>query len=188
MVWHGAPAPIKFSLIRGFFRFSLFANFSKDLSKKTSVNSCEELSHNRGKFMIDYSKLQKALKHLELQFKNLQTLEESQPKLIREAVAESVIQRFETCYDCLWKVLKRYLIEELGLPETPNSPKPVFRIAFENDLLKCGVENWLNYAEARIGTSHDYSGEKALAAIKLMPSFIEDAISLYSIMSKEEWL
>ncbi len=138
--------------------------------------------------MIDYSKLQKALKHLELQFKNLQTLEESQPKLIREAVAESVIQRFETCYDCLWKVLKRYLIEELGLPETPNSPKPVFRIAFENDLLKCGVENWLNYAEARIGTSHDYSGEKALAAIKLMPSFIEDAISLYSIMSKEEWL
>lgn len=137
--------------------------------------------------MIDYSKLQKALKHLELQFANLQTLDCSQPQLIREAVAESVIQRFETCYDCLWKVLKRFLIEELGLPETPNSPKPVFRTAFENDLLKNGVENWLNYAEARIGTSYDYSGEKALAAIKIMPSFIENAISLYRIMSKEEW-
>jgi nucleotidyltransferase substrate binding protein (TIGR01987 family) len=123
-----------------------------------------------------------------LQFANLQTLDESQPKLIREAVAESVIQRFETCYDCLWKVLKRYLLEELGLPETPNSPKPVFRIAFENNLLKSGVEKWLNYAEARIGTSHDYSGEKALAAIKIMPLFIEDAISLYQIMTKEEWL
>ncbi len=138
--------------------------------------------------MIDYSKLQKALKHLELQFENLQTLDELQPLLMREAVAESVIQRFEICYDCLWKVLKRYLIEELGLPETPNSPKPVFRIAFENDLLKNGVESWLNYAEARIGTSHDYSGEKALAAIKIMPSFIDDAISLYRIMSKEDWL
>lgn len=138
--------------------------------------------------MIDYSKLQKALKHLELQFGNLQTLESSQPQLIREAVAESVIQRFETCYDCLWKVLKRFLMEELGFPETPNSPKPVLRIAFENDLLKSGIESWLNYAEARIGTSHDYSGEKALAAIELMPAFIEDAISLYMIMSKEEWL
>jgi predicted rRNA methylase YqxC with S4 and FtsJ domains len=29
--------------------------------------------------MIDYTKLKKALKHLELQFKNLQTLDESQP-------------------------------------------------------------------------------------------------------------
>jgi len=137
--------------------------------------------------MIDYGKLQKALKHLELQFANMQGLDSSQPQLIREAVAESVIQRFETCYDCLWKVLKRFLIEELGLPETPNSPKPVLRIAFENDLLKSGIESWLNYAEARIGTSHDYSGEKALAAIEIMPAFINDAISLYKNMSKEEW-
>ncbi len=137
--------------------------------------------------MIDYGKLQKALKHLELQFANLQTLDVSQPKLMREAVAESVIQRFETCYDCMWKVLKRFLTDELGLPETPNSPKPVFRIAFENDLLKSGVESWLNYAEARIGTSHDYSGEKAMAAIEIMPAFINDAISLYKVMSKEEW-
>ena len=52
----------------------------------------------------------------------------SLPELIREAIAESVIQRFETCYDCLWKVLKRYLIEKLGLAEVPNSPNPIFRL------------------------------------------------------------
>ena len=30
-------------------------------------------------------------------------------------------------YDMVWKHLKRYLNEELGLAETPNSPKPVIR-------------------------------------------------------------
>jgi hypothetical protein len=33
--------------------------------------------------------------------------------LDREAIGESVIQRFETCYDTLWKTLKRYLTEEI---------------------------------------------------------------------------
>ena len=46
------------------------------------------------------------------------------PNCSEKAVAESVIQRFETCYDCLWKVLKRYLVEELGVANAPNSPSP----------------------------------------------------------------
>ncbi len=60
--------------------------------------------------MIEYDKFQKALKHLELQYQNCESLEANQPELIKEAVVESVIQRFETCYDCMWKVLKRYLL------------------------------------------------------------------------------
>ncbi len=31
--------------------------------------------------------------------------------------------------------MKRYLTEGLGLAETPNSSKPIFRLAHENDLL-----------------------------------------------------
>ncbi len=48
--------------------------------------------------MTDYDKFKKALIQLELQNNNLQTLDDSLPKLLKEAVAESVIQRFETCY------------------------------------------------------------------------------------------
>jgi nucleotidyltransferase substrate binding protein (TIGR01987 family) len=136
--------------------------------------------------MLEYDKFQKALKHLELQFENLGTLDEHQPILIKEAVAESVIQRFETCYDCMWKVLKRYLTETMGIPEVPNSPKPVFRLAFENNLLS-SIEQWLKYADLRVGTSHDYSGEKAKAALATMRSFIDDAIGLYQSMSSETW-
>ena len=65
--------------------------------------------------MIDYGKFRLSLKRLEEQHDNYREQDPALPDLIREAIAESVVQRFETCYDCLWKVLKRYLIEETGL-------------------------------------------------------------------------
>lgn len=137
--------------------------------------------------MIEYDKLQKALKHLELQYENYKSINDSQPELIQEAIAESVIQRFETCWDCLWKVLKRYLELELGLPEVPNSPKPILRMASENNLFASSIEQWITYADARIDTSHDYSGEKAQDALALMGDFVDDAIGLYQTLSGESW-
>jgi len=139
--------------------------------------------------MIDYSKFKKSLKHLELQFENYVNSgsRKNLSELDKEALAESVIQRFETCYDCLWKILKRYLIEELGLPETPNSPKPIFRISFENKLFSSTLEQWLRYADARTDTSHDYSGEKAEECLALMADFIDDAVGLYQTMTGETW-
>ena len=129
--------------------------------------------------MIEYDKFQMSLKRLEEQYGNFRELDDSLPELTQEAIAESVIQRFETCYDCLWKVLRRYLIEELGLAETPNSPKGVFRLANENGLFATPIEGWLRYADSRINTSHDYSGEKAQACLEIIGGFIADAIGLY---------
>ena len=137
--------------------------------------------------MIDYDNFQKSLKRLEEQYKNYRELDESLPDVTQEAIAESVIQRFETCYDCLWKVLKRYLIEDLGLAEVPNSPKPLFKLASENKLFASALEEWLRYTDARIDTAHDYSGEKAQACLDLMGSFIDDAVGLYQTMSGVTW-
>ena len=137
--------------------------------------------------MIDYSRFRSSLKRLEEQHANYRQGNPGLSDLDREAVAESVIQRFETCYDCLWKVLKRYLTEELGVAETPNSPKPIFRIAHENQLLASSLEQWLRYADARIDTSHDYDGEKALNCLALVPDFIDDAIGIYQTMSEATW-
>ncbi|MGL1890192.1 MAG: nucleotidyltransferase substrate binding protein [Spirochaetaceae bacterium] len=130
--------------------------------------------------MIDYSKFIKSLNNLELQYNNYRTLNPSLDILIQEAVQESVIQRFETCWDTLWKLLKKYLIHELGIPDVPNSPKPILRIAAENSLLDSSLEQWFSYASARISTSHDYNGEKALESIGLMEDFIKNAKLLYS--------
>ena len=74
--------------------------------------------------MIDYGKFRLSLKRLKEQHENHQRRNPALSDLDREGIAESVIQRFETCYDCLWKVLKRYLTEELGIAEMPNSPSP----------------------------------------------------------------
>ncbi len=138
--------------------------------------------------MIDYEKFEKSLKHLELQNNNHKNLANRKDlgDLEREAIAESVIHRFETCYDSLWKVLKRYLVEELGLVDMPNSPKPVFQFAFENKLLS-DVVKWKEYADARVNTSHDYSNKKALETLIRMDDFIADAILLYETMTKKKW-
>lgn len=137
--------------------------------------------------MIEYDKFKMSLKHLELQYENYIRIDSRQPVLIQEAVKESVIQRFETCYDCLWKILKRYLVENLGIPEVPNSPKSIMRMANENNLFSSPIEQWLKYANARISTSHDYSGEKAVACLQIMGNFVSDAVTLYSLLSGESW-
>lgn len=139
--------------------------------------------------MIDYDKLKRSLKHLELQFANYK-LAKDRPELTdldHEAIAESVIQRFETCYDTLWKDLKRYLMEETGLADVPNSPKPILKLAGQNDLFASSVDQWLKYAEARIDTAHDYSGDKAAGALLVIGDFIDDAIGLYQTMTKTTW-
>ena len=139
--------------------------------------------------MIDYEKLQKSLKHLELQFDNYKRTQDRAEltEIDREAIAESVIQRFETCYDTLWKDLKRYLNDEIGLPDVPNSPKPIIKLAGENDLLASSVEQWLKYADARTSSAHDYSGEKAAATLLIVEDFIDDAIGLYQTMTGTTW-
>ena len=140
-----------------------------------------------GHSMIEYGKFRSSLKRLAEQNANYRRGNPALSDLDREGIAESVIRRFKTCYDCLWKVLKRYLTHELGVPETPNSPKPIFRLAHENNLLAAPVEQWFRYAEARIDTSHDYDGEKAKACLALVPDFIDDAVGLYQTMSGTPW-
>lgn len=138
--------------------------------------------------MVDYDKLQKSLKHLELQFQNHQ-LAQRRPELTtidREGIAESVIQRFETCYDTLWKNLKRHLVEELGLADIPNSPKPLFKLAGQNHLFP-SVDPWLLYADARTRTAHDYSQSKAEETLRIIGDFLRDAVALYQTMTGNSW-
>ena len=137
--------------------------------------------------MPEYRSLQRSLKNLETQNENRKNLPPEQPQYIREALDESVIQRFEVCYDTLLKSLRRYLIDEVRLPSFPPSPRPIFRLAGENEVLDSSVERWMEYVNLRVGTTHDYSSEKAAAALEKMDDFIADAIGLYQTMTGEVW-
>lgn len=137
--------------------------------------------------MVEYDNYRMSLKRIEEQYENYNELDEALPQLLREAVAESVIQRFETCCDYLWKVLERYLVEELGIADSPNSPKPVFRLAFESDLIPAPVERWPGHADKRVDTARACSGEKARTVLEAVGDFIEDAAELYRTMSGRSW-
>jgi len=124
---------------------------------------------------IDYSKLKLAFQHLKAQWENYATCD-SRPELSpldRDAIRESVIQRFEVTYDVLWKAIKRYMMFTLGLPDIPNSPKPILRLAYENGMLSKDIAFWLTIADARVATSHDYSSIKADTCIELIPAFLD---------------
>lgn len=136
---------------------------------------------------IDYSKFRSSLRRLAEQLDNHLNPPPGRTRLDADGVAESVIQRFETCYDCLWKVLKRYLIQELGLAELPNSPRPLFTVAAENAVFASPLDQWERYVTARVDTSHDYDGKKAQACLDLIPDFVADAITLYETMTGETW-
>ena len=137
--------------------------------------------------MIDYGSFRLSLARLQEQYANYRQLDSSLPEVTQDAVAESVIRRFKMCYDRMWKTLKRYLVEELGVADAPNSPKPIFRLAFENYLLVSPVERWLTYAEHRVGTSHDYSLLKADDCLAATGDFIADAAALYETMTGARW-
>jgi len=137
--------------------------------------------------MVKFDELRRSLKALEGQHRNRQELGSSPPELVQEALAESVIRRFEVCYDCLWKVLRLYLIHELGLVKVRNSPKATIRTANEQELLASPAELWIGYADARIATSHDYDVDKAKDCLKVIPCFIDDVIDLYQRMTGTTW-
>lgn len=45
----------------------------------------------------------------------------------------------------------------------------------------------MEYANLRIGTAHDYSREKAAAALERVDDFTTDAIALYQTLTGVEW-
>ena len=110
--------------------------------------------------MIGYSNFRLSLIRLEQQYRNHRQRNPLLSDLDREGISESVIRCFKTCCECFWKVLKRYLIEELGGADPSSSPKPIYRLTHENDLLAVLLAQWFQYANARIGMSHDCDGTK----------------------------
>lgn len=137
---------------------------------------------------IDYSKLTLTVQHLTAQWDNYATCQSRAElsSLDRDAIRESVIQRFEVTYDVLWKSIKRHMAVSLGLPDIPNSPKPILRLAFENGILSRDIAFWLTIADARVATSHDYSSIKADTCIELIPAFLDAIQDVMRTLESQE--
>ncbi len=101
-------------------------------------------------------------------------------QLIREAVQESLLQRFEYTLEIAWKSARCYLVEQEGY-DKGMGPKTVLRLCGELGLLD--AENWLLYLQARQNIAHDYSRQKAEVVLALVTDFYADAHRLYTALA-----
>ena len=135
---------------------------------------------------VNYEKLEKSIYHLKRQYENFLNLDQRNvPSLDKEAIKESVIQRFAICHDTLWKRLKKYLKEKEKLVDLPNSPNGIFRKLYEVKVIdKSLLERLLSYNQLRVDISHDYSESKAENSLDQVKIFIQDVEEIYRIINQ----
>ena len=94
--------------------------------------------------MIDYGNFSSSLKNLELQYGgNYLNLDEELSQLMKEAVAESVVQRFEIfAMKLRGRRCTAIYRRSWALPRFAIAPEPTLRIADDNFLLASGFGQW----------------------------------------------
>ncbi len=115
--------------------------------------------------------------------KALKTLEEiiNTPHSI--IVRDAAIQRFEYCFEIVWKLLKEYLRIQEGV--ICNSPKSCFREAFKLDLLSEDISiKALEMTDNRNLTSHTYHEEVAENIYSKVNDYYELMDNLYFKLKK----
>ncbi len=111
---------------------------------------------------LNYTSLEKAIVALEkgIEIYNKKNIEVQDEEEI-EIIKSGIIQNFEVAYEISWKLMKKWLSENIGTTAVDGiSRKELFRIAAQNKLID-DIEKWFVFHEARNLTSHDYDGIKA---------------------------
>ena len=102
------------------------------------------------------------IKQLEKVFENLKIIidayEKEEDRIIKDGLRDSIIQRFEFVTELSWKLMKKYLDENLVLEVY--SQRSVIKESYKQDLIENG-ELWLDILEDRNLTSHTYDENTA---------------------------
>ena len=81
--------------------------------------------------------------------------------LQQETFRSGIIQNFEIAYELCWKVMKRWIEENVSPDVLFGVPRiELFRRAAENGLID-SVEQWMTFHQARNSTSHIYDAAVA---------------------------
>ena len=104
------------------------------------------------------------------------------PELVREAVGSGIIQSFEVAYEQSWKMMKRWLENNISAADVDGvTRRHLFRLAAESDLIG-DVDVWMSFHLARNETSHTYNRVKATAVLEMAPEFLLACDSLLSVL------
>jgi len=132
----------------------------------------------------NYNQFKKALQALEDGYSHYLANKDKEAEDSVQLFMVGCVKLFEICIDTAWKHLKKYLTKRMGVANAPNSPNPIFKIAFASGAIE-DAELWIDFNEKRIMSSHDYSSEKAEEVFQVIPAFIKAARELYETMTSE---
>ena len=102
-----------------------------------------------------------------------------------EFVRDSVIKRFEFSYELSWKLLKRYIEEELVDTHNLNSRKELFRRGVYHKLVD-SFDDWNAYHDARNLTAHTYNEARAQQVYEVAQRFLPSAEFLLSKLNEQK--
>lgn len=130
---------------------------------------------------LHFDSLTKSIGNLERSIKTANRVDESDEDL-KETVRAGVIQHFEVAYEVSWKMLKRWLKENIGTASVDGvTQRNLFRLGSENRLI-ADVERWMEYHEARNSTSHTYDEDAAENVFAEATEFVHDAKHLLKML------
>jgi len=101
------------------------------------------------------------------------------------ALRDSVIQRFEYTYELAWKIIKRWLSENVS-PESAEpiySRKELFRLAANWGLIQDPLQ-WFEYHKARNISAHTYNELEAEQVLKAACGLARDVETLIEELEK----
>lgn len=106
--------------------------------------------------------MQDKIEQLETAFQSLKIIinaySNEEEGIVKDGLRDGIIQRFEFCTELSWKLMKKYLDENLMIVEY--SPRSVVKEAYKQKLIDDG-EVWLDILEDRNLTSHTYDENTA---------------------------
>ena len=101
---------------------------------------------------------------------------------VQEAVHAGVIQSFEVAYEQSWKMIKRWLENNISATDVDGvTRRHLFRIAAEAGLIG-DVDLWMTFHQARNETPHTYNCAKAAAVVEMAPEFLQACEALLAIL------
>jgi nucleotidyltransferase substrate binding protein (TIGR01987 family) len=124
---------------------------------------------------------------LETLSKSCHSLQEAlnQPK--NDFLRDSVIQRFEYCYELSWKAIRKQMQEEVGAASVESiSRKDLFRLAKGQKLI-IDLPLWFSAHEARNLSSHTYSEDIAEKVYLVARDFCGEMKSLIKELKARGW-
>ena len=104
---------------------------------------------------------------------------------LTEMERDGLIQRFEFCFEIMWKCGKDYLLDREGLVVT--SPKKVIRALYEVGLLNAEeTESTLQMVDDRNMTAHTYDEKYAIELAERIKEYEKILQEMYRRMLKKK--